>query len=133
MRDNPYLEPMCNIYIYLGSSFLHSSTSSFCTYIGIHMSHFSLCEWACVHFFSSLLFLFFFFFTFIIVCLALSHMIANYSFLKKKHFVVLFFFFFSHSLFLCKVYLCVTFLSVRASPRKNKTYLCSIRQIYLYV
>jgi hypothetical protein len=52
---------------------------------------------------------------------------------KKTFCCSFFFFFFSHSLFLCKVYLCVTFLSVRASPRKNKTYLCSIRQIYLYV
>jgi hypothetical protein len=61
--------------------------------------------------------------------LALSHMIANYSFLKKKN-ILLFFCslsFLVQSLSMCYFSIC------SSQPEKNKTYLCSIRQIYLYV
>ncbi len=116
---------MCNIYI--GSSFLYSSTCSFlslfCTYILTFICLFFFLYFSCV---SGRVFIFFFF-IFIIVCLALSHMIANYFFSqKKKHFVVL--------LFSSRATLsiCVTFSICSNQPEKNKhIYVVLDRYIYM--
>jgi len=70
---------------------------------------------------------FFFFFTFIIVCLALSHMIANYTFLKKKHFVVLFFSTCANFIYMCNFF----YLFEPAREKKKRIYVVLDRYTYV--
>jgi hypothetical protein len=117
---------VCNIYI--GSSFLYSSTCSFlslfCTYILTFIclfffSLFFLCEWACVHFF----FLYFHY------CLfsSFSYDSELFFFSEKKTFCCSSFFFSCNFIYMCN------FFYLFEPAREKQTYLCSIRQIYIYM